>query len=91
MALHLARREKIGRRFFAVMGLVIATLAGYVVWRGLPAYPNYWGGVVAPWLGVAVGLIISVLCIFFPRMLSRKEPPGPTKPYGAPWEDYKKW
>src|SRR3989442_493808 len=72
MALHLGRRDKIARRFFAVFGIILASQGAYAMWRGLPAYPNYWGGVVFPGLAIALGLCVTIACIFFPRWFSRK-------------------
>lgn len=85
MALRLKRREAIARRFFAVFGIIFASGGAFTLWMGLPAYPNYWGGVVFPWVGIVVGLLISVVCIFFPRLL--KGSTGPSQPFGRPWED----
>jgi hypothetical protein len=91
MSLHLARRDRVARWFFAGMGLLLVWQGLYTVRRGLPAYPNYWGGVVSPWFGIGVGLFVAAFCLFLPRRFARKPSPGESKPYGAPWENYKKW
>jgi hypothetical protein len=90
VALRLARRNRIARWFFVGAGLLLASQGAFVLLRGRPAYPNYWGGVVAPWFAIVLGGFAAVTAAFFPKLF-RGLANSPSKPYGAPWQDYKKW
>jgi hypothetical protein len=90
MALRLARRNRIARWFFVGAGLLLASQGALAILLGEPAYPNYWGGVVAPWFAIGLGGFVAITAAFLPKLFRRRVN-GPSKPYGAPWEDYEKW
>jgi hypothetical protein len=71
VALHLARRNRIARWFFVAGGCLIAAQGALAMLRGRPAYPNYWGGVVAPWFAIAGGIFIAVVSALFPRLVKK--------------------
>jgi hypothetical protein len=90
VALRLARRNRIARWFFVAADLLLTSQGAFELLRGQPAYSNYWGGVVAPWFAIALGGFSAVAAAFFPKLF-RGLPSSASKPYGAPWEEYKKW